>query len=311
MAGMAARAPGAAPTRPDASMLLLTNLMEHALDEGYAQAAARRSELAAHAEGTAGAPARLLGVDLRAVLVGAGLLAVGLLLATAAVQVRERAPAAAQAHSQLAGEITRRTAVTDRLEHDLAALRLSVDQTRRDGLRLTESGTRVAAELTRLEAQTGAASVVGPGLAVRLAEKAGPAGAGGVSGGGDSRGADQQTDGRVSDRDLQTVVNEVWAAGAEAVAVNGQRLTSLSAIRSAGDAVLVDFRPLLPPYVVLAIGAPDTLRSRLVDGFGGSYLRVLRNYGITSSITTRATIRLPASGGVAVRSATVPTGAGS
>ncbi len=276
-------------------MLLLTNLMEHTLDEGYAEAAARRP---------AARPARLLGVDLGAVLLGAGLIVVGLLLATAAVQVRQRAPGAARANSQLTGEITRRTAATDRLVRELDALRVSVARSRRDGLRLTASGTAVAEELTRLEAVTGAAAVVGPGLVVRLND-APDAGARSDGGAVDPRGADQKTDGRVSDRDLQTVVNEVWAAGAEAVAVNGQRLTSLSAIRSAGGAVLVDFRPLRPPYVVLAVGAPD-LRRTLADGFGGSYLQVLHNYGIASSITTRARVALPASGGVTLRSAAVP-----
>jgi uncharacterized protein YlxW (UPF0749 family) len=274
-------------------MLLLTNLMDNAQDEGYAEAAARRPE------GRRPRPSRLLGV---------GLLAVGLLLATAAAQVRERAPAALQAHSQLAAEITRRTAESDRLERDLDALRVSIARARRDGLSLTDSGTRVAAQLTRLEAATGAAAVVGPGLVVHLVDAADTAGGAGDGSVVDPRGEGQKTDGRVSDRDLQTVVNEVWAAGAEAVAVNGARLTALSAIRSAGDAVLVDFRPLSPPYDVVAIGAPGTLRRRLVDGFGGSYLQVLRNYGITYSVTTRARVRLPASGGVTLREATVPRG---
>ena len=64
------------------------------------------------------------------------------------------------------------------------------------------------------------------------------------------------------------MVNGLWAAGAEAVAVNGQRLTALSAIRSAGDAILVDYRPLTRPYVVVAIGDPRTLQSRFVAGAG-------------------------------------------
>ena len=74
---------------------------------------------------------------------------------------------------------------------------------------------------------------------------------------------DEADQGRVTDRDLQTLVNEVWAAGAEAVTVNGQRLTALSAIRSAGDAVLVDFRPLNPPYTCAPSG-PDTMRDAFV-----------------------------------------------
>ena len=59
--------------------------------------------------------------------------------------------------------------------------------------------------------------------------------------------------------------------------VNGQRLTALSAIRSAGDAILVDFRPLTPPYEIVGPSAsPDAMRATFVGGFGGSYLQVLR-----------------------------------
>ena len=47
-------------------------------------------------------------------------------------------------------------------------------------------------------------------------------------------------------QDLQIVVNGLWDAGAEAISVNGQRLTSKSAIRFAGQAILVNYRPADP-----------------------------------------------------------------
>jgi uncharacterized protein YlxW (UPF0749 family) len=102
------------------------------------------------------------------------------------------------------------------------------------------------------------------------------------------------------------VVNEIWAAGAEAVAVNGQRLTALSAIRSAGDAVLVDFRPLTPPYEIEAVGDPKKLRETFVGGFGGSYLQVLQGYGITYAVEDRDRLQLAASAGVRLRYAAEP-----
>jgi uncharacterized protein YlxW (UPF0749 family) len=139
-----------------------------------------------------------------------------------------------------------------------------------------------------------------------------------VDASGDPAGADvdprsgDPDDGRVTDRDLQTVVNEIWVAGAEAVAVNGQRLTALSAIRSAGEAILVDFRPLNPPYALRAVG-PASMRTDFVEGFGGSYLQVLRDYGIEYTVQDSTELRLPASAGVAVRYARtrgdVPSGA--
>lgn len=270
-------------------MSLLTNLIENSLDEGYAEAAARRA--------AGEAPPSRTGWVL-----AVGLVLIGLLLATAALQVRNRAPAAAQARDALTGEIEQRTAAADRLETDLQELRESVATAREDALGLTSTGSALAATLTDLEVVTGAGAVRGPAVVINLedAEDTDP------DGGTDPRSGQDSTEGRVTDRDLQTVVNEVWAAGAEAVAINGQRLTSLSAIRSAGQAILVDFRPLSPPYDLVAVGNPDTMRSRIVDGFGGSYLQVLRNYGIEYSIKTRDSVRLPAAAGLPVRYATVP-----
>jgi uncharacterized protein YlxW (UPF0749 family) len=289
MTAMQARAPYDAPARPDASMSLLTNLLEHSLDEGYTEAAARRAA-------GEGRPSR------NGWVLAAGLVMIGLLLATAALQVRNRAPAAAQARDALAREIAQRTAATDRLESDLQRLRESVTAAREDALSLTTTGSELAARLTDLEVVTGAGAVRGPGLVIHLED----ADSATTDGSADPRAGEKATEGRVTDRDLQTIVNEVWAAGAEAVAVNGQRLTSLSAIRSAGQAILVDFRPLSPPYDVVAVGDSKTMRSRLVDGFGGSYLQVLRNYGIVYTVKTRDGVRLPAAAGLPVRYATVP-----
>jgi uncharacterized protein YlxW (UPF0749 family) len=173
-------------------------------------------------------------------------------------------------------------------------------------LGLTSTGSELAATLTGLEVVTGAGAVQGPGLVIHLEDSDDAD----TEGGTDPRAGESSTEGRVTDRDLQTVVNEVWAAGAEAVAINGQRLTSLSAIRSAGQAILVDFRPLSPPYDLVAVGDSDAMQSRIVDGFGGSYLQVLRNYGIAYTVKTRDSVRLPAAAGLPVRFATAPEQSG-
>src|SRR5918994_1872373 len=82
--------------------------------------------------------------------------------------------------------------------------------------------------------------------------------------------------GRVRDRDMQRIVNGLWESGAEAVAINGQRLTALSAIRAAGDAILVDNRPLVPPYTVLAVGDGKKLSTAFQDSADGQYLHALQ-----------------------------------
>ena len=276
------------------SMTLLRDLVEDSLDEGYARVAARR----ASDPGAQGGPGR------PGLLLVAGLLAVGLLLATAYTQTRSRAGSAQEARSALITTVQAKERANDATTRRLARLRAVVQRDQQHALALTGAGRTLADRLARLQTSTGVGAVVGPGMVVHIADA-------GTSGDGadvDPR-TDQQDDGRVTDRDLQTLVNEVWAAGAEAVAVNGQRLTVLSAIRSAGDAVLVDFRPLTPPYTVRAVG-PPTMRTTFAAGFGGSYLQVLKGYGITSSVDDAQRIALPASAGVSLRYAEAPAPAG-
>jgi uncharacterized protein YlxW (UPF0749 family) len=272
------------------SMTLLRDLVEDSLDEGYARAAARR---AADPDGRS----RLGG---RGVLLVVGLVAVGLLLATAYVQTRSRAGSTQQAHNALIATVQQKEHANDREQRRLDRLRTTVQRDQQNGLALTAAGRDLAARLARLESSTGTGAIEGPGMVVHVADAGKSADGSDV----DPR-TDEEDQGRVTDRDLQTLVNEVWAAGAEAVAVNGQRLTVLSAIRSAGDAVLVDFRPLNPPYTLRAVG-PDTMRATFASGFGGSYLQVLQGYGITSSIEDSDRLRLPASAGVSLRYAEVP-----
>ena len=65
------------------------------------------------------------------------------------------------------------------------------------------------------------------------------------------------------------------------ISINGQRLTALSAIRAAGDAILVDNKPLVPPYTVLAVGDGQRLSTAFQNSADGLYLHALQeNYGI-------------------------------
>ncbi len=285
MSPMSAPAPphGTEEARRADSMLLLRDLVEGSLDDGYARAAARRAAGEPPGRG-------------RTWVLAVGLLAVGLLLATAFVENRSRAGSAAEARNVLVAEVQQRADENATAQRRLDRQRAAVQREQRQALALTSEGAALASRLDELEVATGAGAVSGPGMVVRLDDA--PAQ-------GDGTDLDPRTDsideGRVTDRDLQTVVNEIWAAGAEAVAINGQRLTALSAIRAAGEAVLVDFRPISPPYVVSAVGDPDRLRSTFVGGFGGSYLQVLQSYGITSSVRDDDRLELPASAGVSLR----------
>ena len=275
-------------SRSDASMSLLTDLMTNTVDGGYAEATARRR--------AAGQPAARV---LTTPVVFVGLLLVGLLLATAAAQVRNRASAVDTARAALVAQVRERTAATDRLAADVERLRADIDAARRQSLR-SAGGATLAERLAVLGTVSGAGPVVGPGLVVTVDDAADT----GAPAGGDPRDRTDVDEGRVQDSDLQRVVNGLWAAGAEGVSVNGQRLTSLTAIRSAGEAILVAYRPLAPPYVLRAVGDPTGLETGLLDGDAGTYLLVLRdNYGIEYDVERAESLRLPGAAGVTLRRA--------
>ena len=102
--------------------------------------------------------------------------------------------------------------------------------------------------------------------------------------------------GHVMDRDLQMLVNGLWQAGATAVTINNRRLTSTSAIRAAGEAILVDYRPLVPPYQVQAIGEDaDALAGKFRSNQAGMLLEELASrYGVVWSLETIGRTTLPA-----------------
>ncbi|MEU3892167.1 DUF881 domain-containing protein [Streptomyces sp. NPDC029041] len=275
------------PRRPDASMSLLTNVMDHSLDDGYAEAAARKK-----AAGDSGMPKTL-----RAKLgLAAGLVLAALVVTVGAAQARVAAPVVAKEREELVDRIDRETEAADKLEDSVDELRADVSARQREALKHSGGGESDLAGIL-----SGAVAVHGPGvkLVVNDAKEA-------ASGGdGNPRETSGFSDtGRVRDRDMQRVVNGLWESGAEAVSVNGQRLTALSAIRAAGDAILVDNKPLVPPYTVLAVGDGQRLSTRFQDSADGLYLNALQeSYGIRTGISVEDDLRLPAAPSVIVRTA--------
>ncbi|RSN45648.1 hypothetical protein DMH12_29670 [Streptomyces sp. WAC 04229] len=276
------------PARPDASMSLLTNVMDHSLDDGYAEAAARKK-----AEGGGGMPKTL-----RAKLgLAVGLVLAALVVTVGAAQARVAAPVVAKEREELIDRIEGETSAADKLEQSVDELRDEVGARQREALDKSGAGDR--ADLVGI--LSGAVEVHGPGvkLVVNDAKDVG------TGGDGQPRGTSGFSDtGRVRDRDMQRVVNGLWESGAEAISINGQRLTALSAIRAAGDAILVDNRPLVPPYTVLAVGGGERLSSTFQDSADGLYLHALQeNYGIRTAISVAQDLRLPAAPSVIVRTA--------
>lgn len=100
----------------------------------------------------------------------------------------------------------------------------------------------------------------------------------------------------IHDTDIRLLVNALWLAGAEAISVNGQRLVSSSAIRCAGNTVLVNSTRLATPYVIRAVGKPNALSEALK---GDKDARRLLNdyakaYNLLATVEENTEISIPA-----------------
>jgi uncharacterized protein YlxW (UPF0749 family) len=191
-------------------------------------------------------------------------------------------PAVAEIKQALADRIVAQDARRDELLAGTEELRAEVEAARLSELERTAGGSKVAARTAELELVTGYAAVQGAGAVIEL-DDAPPVD-------GEQRDDIEQ----VLDGDVQRAVNGLWAAGAEAIAVNGSRLTARSAIRSAAGAILVNYRPLRPPYRVEAIG-PDSLLDDFGDSQDAAYLKaVSQQFGIRFSSESADGLVLPA-----------------
>jgi uncharacterized protein YlxW (UPF0749 family) len=284
-------------------MSLLVDMMANTLDEAYVERAARRADTGPDAPP---APARPRSSGRRVVVLLA-LLALGLLTGTAVAQVRDGQSATAGLRAGLADEVRTRTAESDRLTAAAERLRAQVAASQAELLGAGDAGRAARERLERLDLVTGSVPVQGPGIRVLLADAPPPDGqVDATPRGGASDSA------RISDRNLQDLVNALWDAGAEAVDVNGQRLTALTAIRNAGEAVLVDFRPLSPPYVVQAVGSPADLQLELLDGPTGRRLTTYASlYGWTIDVERKKELRLAGAGLPELRAVVDPGRSGS
>ena len=272
---------------------LLDQVLAETLDPAYAEAARARE---ARAAGEEAPPSRRRRAQLAVALV---LALAGLLAAVTYDQAAAGAQGREEVRSALVSEVEAESETTDLLAADLESLRAAVTAARDDALAASAVGQRVLGRVEDAELAAGALPVSGPGLLVTLAD-AGP------DADEDPVGGTTEADprGQVRDGDLQLVVNALWASGAEAVSINGQRLGPTTAIRFAGEAVLVDFRPVTNPYLVSAVGDPATLRSRFLASPEVNALAVIsETYGLRFEFAQEDELSLPAGSPPELRSA--------
>ncbi|GIG02606.1 DUF881 domain-containing protein [Catellatospora citrea] len=246
---------------------MLTDLFQDPLDGGYTDAARARRE-----RGPLPSATRWTRRGFTVVVCAV----IGVLLAVAYLQVIARAPARATTRTELIKDINRRTADTDKLDQQAETLQDEVNGLREQALDDTAIG-----RLRELEAATGLRKVSGDGVVVTLA---------------DGPNAATERLARILDLDLQLVTNALWASGAEAISVNGRRLTSVTPIRTAGSAILIGNAHIIGPYQVAAIG-PSDMADRFNDtGTADTYrkLRDDKNLELGFDVDEKNDLELPA-----------------
>ncbi len=263
-------------------MTLLTSMLERPLDGGYQEAADRRSRV--------GLPAA---TSTRSVIVIVLAVLTGFLFAVGAQSLRAKPTVAGTVKDELVSRIESLQAQGTLQEGQIATLAKEVRGY--EDLALQQAGGGGLTDtLRQLEVAAGAVPLAGPGVRLTLDDAAAlddQANAG-------ARPSSGFDEGRVSSADLQILVNGLWGSGAEAIAINGHRLTTTAAIRFAGQAIIVDFRPLSRPYVISAIGDPDSMQKLFGPSFAGVYLDQLeKDFAIRVTLAAEDTISVPGDSG--------------
>ncbi len=257
-------------------MDLLNDIIRQPIDPDYAIVAAR---------GDRRRPARSRwDLALVALLIGA-------IFTVAAIETTRSAPALETERTELITRIKQAQAQQDAQRTEVAALNAEIGRLRTSALGDDDEAKQLTGQIAGLEPLTGAAAVSGPGMAITV----------------DDAAADS-TDSRdqVLDIDLQMLVNGLWESGAEAISINGHRLSNLTAIRSAGSAITVDYASLNRPYRVEAIGDPKTMPARWVESSGGAWWNELaQNRRMRYEVSTVDEITLDADPSMTLRYAKV------
>jgi uncharacterized protein YlxW (UPF0749 family) len=220
-------------------MDLLNEIIRQPLDPDYAVVAARGDE-----------PVQ------RRWMLAALAMIIGALFSVAALQTTRAAPALQSERTELINRVQQAESEQDQLQDRVTSLSGEIATLRSAALGDDDAASALETRIEALDPVVGNVPVSGPGVLIVV---------------DDSPSATADARDRVLDIDLQVLANGLWEADAEAISINGHRLSSLTAIRSAGDAITVDFRSLTRPYRIEAIGDPRTLHAQFVESSAGAW----------------------------------------
>ncbi len=221
------------------------------------------------------------------ITLGIALLALGFLIAT---QLRSETPRVRYSSNERVALVeTARDLQSsqDALKSRLLALRGQIQTIESQGEGSAALSRDLDERLRQARIAAGLTGLQGQGLVLQLADSSTTVPPG-----------NNPTDYLVSARDIRTVVEELWLAGAEAIAVNGERVTSGSAIIDIGGSVLLNAAYLSPPYQIAAIG-PSGLFDQVNSsaGFRGFVKSRVEAFGLQVSFAEIKDVTIPAYAG--------------
>ena len=215
---------------------------------------------------------------------GLALLGLGFLVAAQLASEGPRVRYTTQERSPLVETATELQAQQDQLKQDVLDLRARIQSTEGAGEGSAAVVRDLNDQLQDARIAAGLIPLTGSGIVLQLEDSLDPVAP-------DSNDLDYL----VGARDLRTVIDELWAAGAEAIAVNGERIVPTSAIIDVGPSILANSAYLVPPYQITALGPPD-LYSRLSaqPGFVDFIRARAQGYGIRVQFAEPERVDLPA-----------------
>lgn len=264
-----------APTLIPVPSLLRSLLSDH-LDPGYAAAA----------RDDAKPRSRLANAGWEVVAA----LAIAAVFAFAVGQAQATAPGVRETQQALSASVRSAEEAADAATARRDAVSADLDEERRSRLAGDERGRQLLGDLDTANFAAAATAVTGPGLTVTITDP-------GVSKDLSDVSKERVEGSRqvILDRDLQLVVNSLWASDAEAVSVGGVRIGPNVTIRQAGGGILVDNKPIASPYVILAIGPPHAMQDAFERSPGLQRLRLLEtSYGVIVTVSAGDVVTIPA-----------------
>jgi uncharacterized protein YlxW (UPF0749 family) len=231
--------------------------------------------------------ARIRAIPSWQVTLGFALLALGFLIAAQLAAEGPRIRYTTQERSPLVETALGLQTQQEQLKKQILDLRGQIKGLEDQGQGTTAQQRELNASLQQARIEAGLIPLTGTGIVFRLADSTQPVPANG-----------NPADYSVTARDIRTVIAELWLAGAEAIAVNGERVVATTGVLDIGGTILVNSAYLAPPYQVSAIGPTDMLEQL---GLSQGWIDLIQTrrgrFGVDVSFAEPPTVDIPAFAG--------------